>query len=188
MKNRKLLTACTALALVIPTTALANAEKMQTYEQTMSEKQNEMKQEWAEKRAERKQKLLQLVSQYSPETKQEWENAFSEREELMKQLDKSDLKEKRHELRAKRKQEIAEFKEKVKNGEITKEQMREKIESFKGNKREHREGRSEMREQWKEAIEKNDKVKIQQLLDGKLTRFKEHNQKLKQFIQEQAKS
>jgi exonuclease VII large subunit len=188
MKNRKFLAACAALALVIPTTALANTEKLETNVQSSSEGHNEMKREWSEKSAERKQKLLQLVSKYSPETKKDWEQAFSEREELIKQLDKSDLKEKRHELREKRKQEFAELKEKVKSGEMTKEQMREKIEGFKEKKMEHREGRREMREQWNEAIEKNDKAKIQELLNGKLAHFKENNQKLKQLIQKKTKS
>ncbi|TDL78642.1 hypothetical protein [Peribacillus frigoritolerans] len=182
MRNNKWLIAFTALTLVIPTTAIANTETGQLSKPAAHE---EMKKEWHERRAEREQKVLELVSKYSPETKQEWENVLKEREALIKQLDQTDLREKHHALREKKKQEIAELEEKVKKGEITKEQMREKLEAFREHKKEHKRGRQEMREQWTQAIESKDKVKIKELLHARLQHMKEHNQKMKTLIKEQ---
>ncbi|WP_191557233.1 hypothetical protein [Metabacillus idriensis] len=182
MKNNKWLIAFTALTLVIPTTAMANTGKEQL---SKPEAHEEMRKDWHERRAEREQKVLELVSKYSPETKQEWENVLKEREALIKQLDQTELREKHHALREKKKQEMAELEEKVKKGEITKEEMREKMEAFREHKMEHKQGRQEMRKQWKQAIESKDKVKIKELLHARLQHLKEHNQKMKTLIKEQ---
>jgi hypothetical protein len=187
MKNKKWLIALTALALVIPTTAMANTEKWQISEQHEPANDEGMKKDWHERKAEREQKILELVSKYSPETKQEWENVFKEREELFKQLDKTGLREMHHALREKRKQEIAELEEKVKKGEITKEQMKEKMEAFREHKIKHHQRRQEMREQWKKAIDSKDKAKIKEMLNTKLQQMKEHNQKMKTLLNEQTK-
>ncbi|MGG4488431.1 hypothetical protein [Metabacillus idriensis] len=182
MKNRKWLIAFTALALVIPTTAMANTGNGQVSHPAAHE---DIKKDWHERKAEREQKILELVSKYSPETKQEWENVFKEREALIKQMDKTGIREKHHALRDKKKQEIAELKEKVKKGEMTKEQMEEKMKAFREHKMERRQGRQEMREQWKQAIESEDKAKVKELLHTRLQHMKEHNQKMKTLIEEQ---
>lgn len=178
---------------------------------------------------EREGKLLEVVEKYSPETLKDWNNAIETRKELHDELIdmKEELKgskERRKEFIEERKRDMKEsykkanfeefnkLKEKVNNGEITKEEAWEQLKEIKENhielaeekkeelkeKRElwrenlkekteqikaHREEMRTLRSELIEAVEADDSEKVKSILSELLVEFENTNDKLAEKIE-----
>ncbi|MGD6794558.1 hypothetical protein [Metabacillus indicus] len=174
MGKRKWLFILSAAGLLLSAVPNVQAEK--------AESRHHEKEEWIAEREKWDQQLLELADQYSPETKKEWEAVLSERKQLIDRMGKQGLYKRHHHFRAQRQKEIAEMKEKVKNGEMTEAQMKEKINSFKAKREQFRLKRAQARKQWEAAVRSNDGAKIKELLDTRLQHMKEHNEKMQQVL------
>lgn len=174
MGKRKWLFIFSAAGLLLSAAPNVQAEK--------AESRPHEKEEWIAEREKLDQQLLELADKYSPETKKEWEAVLSERKQLIDMMGKQGLHKRHHHFKAQRQKEIAEMKEKVKNGEMTEAQMKEKINSFKANREQFRLKRAQARKQWEAAVRSNDGAKIKELLDARLQYMKKHNEKMKQVL------
>ncbi|MEK3807347.1 hypothetical protein MHB63_12460 [Bacillus sp. FSL H8-0547] len=174
MGKRKWLFIFSAAGLLLSAAPNVQAEK--------AESRHHEKEEWIAEREKLDQQLLELADKYSPETKKEWEAVLSERKRLLDRMGKQGLHKRHHHFKAHRQKEITEMKEKVKNGEMTEAQMKEKINSFKAKREQFKLKRAQARKQWEAAVRSNDGAKIKELLDARFQYMKKHNEKMKQVL------
>jgi polyhydroxyalkanoate synthesis regulator phasin len=137
-----------------------------------------------------KQMYMQLLSEkYTPEQTGEWDEAFTEREQLMEQM--KELKTiKKEEMKNAFKEEMEKLREKVENGELTKqeakhivkEQLKEKYQEKKQNHEKYHEQNRELMKQFNEAIAAEDAEQIKSTLPQLLEVFKAQNERLKEVI------
>jgi hypothetical protein len=148
------------------------------------------------------QELLELVEKYAPESKEEWQQTIDERQALLKELrelnPKDFLKEKRDEIIKEREAKLDELLDQLVSGEITKEEFKEKLKEAWNNRKEHLqqwkdeklpiakevvEKERELHQQFREAVESEDKEALAELLPKFLEHLKAENERLAQMIE-----
>lgn len=128
---------------------------------------------------ERKTELLAIVGKYSPETKGEWQEVIEERDKLKNQWLSPENEEARQTYMEKRQAEMQILRDQFVKGEITREEMRERMMEQKGSA-ENRGVYLDL----KAAVDSGDKDKVGELLQQMLEQFKERNNELQNRLED----
>ncbi|WP_210366089.1 hypothetical protein [Bacillus sp. REN3] len=129
--------------------------------------------------ADRSAELLDLVGKYSPSTVDEWKKIIDEREKLKEDWLSPDYDEARQKYMEERHAAMQAFRDQFAKGEITREEMREKLFIEKGNQ-----GQRGMYSNLQAAVAENDKDEAAKILGQMLDQFKERNDDLKKRLED----
>jgi CRISPR/Cas system-associated endonuclease Cas1 len=183
------------LTLALPVLAFAQTDEDSATEQNNKTKVTDViKKKWDHKRDHiklgvHKAMYFQLLAEkYTEDQLADWEEVLEERKNLMEQL--KELKaSKKEEMKSTYKEEMNKLREKVKSGELTKEEahakMKEKFSDFKakhdldGKHEKHH----ELMKEFNDAIASNNEEKIKETLPKVLEVFKAQNEHLKEVIE-----
>lgn len=147
--------------------------------------------------------FLLLAEKYTPESLADWKAVLAERERLIEEWKslkpREQWQEKKEQFRSDVKEKMAEIREKFKNGEVTKEQVREQVQQWKEDKKEQIKGwkeenrakleqligeRKELFQTFTQAIQSGDDEAIAAVLPNILKEVQRVNQVLAQKIDE----
>lgn len=109
---------------------------------------------------------LLLAEKHTPGAVEQWKAAFTERKNLMKEFKALGLK------------------EKMKQGEISKEQLMERHKEWKEKAKSAREERQAIREEFTAAIESNDSKQIAAVMPKLLEQIQKENQHMKSKLED----
>ena len=128
---------------------------------------------------ERKTELLSLVEKYSPDTKDDWQAVIEKRDELKDQWLSPENEEARQTYMEERQAEMQILRDQLVKGEITREEMRERMMNQKGNA-ENRGVYLDLQA----AVDAGDKEQIGALLKQMLEEFLERNAELENRLKD----
>jgi hypothetical protein len=211
--KRNFVVATLVLIMIVPVTAHAAVEEGSSKASTESMQMGDMQKKHAKLHHNRQEALkmgihrqtylLLLAEKYTPEDLAEWKAAFDERERIIEEFKSLELKEKRQDKKAEVREGVKEkmkgLHEKVKNGELTREQAREQLkqwreshkENFKNWKEDKREelapileARKQLHEEFTQAIASGDEQQIKSVLPKLLEEMNRVNDRLNVKLEE----
>lgn len=134
--------------------------------------------DWQAKMAEREKLLLGWVDQYTPDKKAEWTQVLEEKKQLRNKWMSPENAEKREKWKSEKIKKMKELHKQLEEGKITKEQFMKEAHGGKDM------GRWKTFHDIKLAVEKKDDKLAAERLNQLLDQYKDHNEKLKEKLNE----